>query len=137
MLSPEESNLKRSRSRSGLPGCGKAQRKRGGSFRRRRNDGNLAEPRVSTAVLHRPNPVAMEMPGFIGVFARRGQVAEREGLAPPDSHALTQDSESWMNRVEGGSLSLHSPCMVSFAKILGRFSRVEWVAKLHRRTCPS
>jgi hypothetical protein len=36
--------------------------------------------RVSTAVLHRPNPVAREMPGFIGFFARRDQVAEREGL---------------------------------------------------------
>jgi hypothetical protein len=28
-------------------------------------------PWVSTAVLHRPNPVAREMPGFIGFFARR------------------------------------------------------------------
>jgi hypothetical protein len=34
-----------------------------------------------TAVLHRPNPVAREMPGFIGFFARRDQVAEREGLS--------------------------------------------------------
>ena len=39
--------------------------------------------RVSTAVLHRPNPVAREIPGFIGVFARRDQVAEREGFSPP------------------------------------------------------
>jgi hypothetical protein len=56
-------------------------------FRRRANDGNLRRPwipiRVSTVVLHRPNPVARETPGFIGVFARRGQVAEREGFSPP------------------------------------------------------
>jgi hypothetical protein len=53
---------------------------------RSRNGGNLGGPRapirVSTAVLHRPNPVARETPGFIGFFARRDQVAEREGLAP-------------------------------------------------------
>jgi hypothetical protein len=33
---------------------------------------NLNPPRVSTVVLHRPNPVAREMPVFIGFFARRG-----------------------------------------------------------------
>ena len=37
-----------------------------------------AELRFSTAVLHRPNPVAREMPGFSGFFARRDQLAERE-----------------------------------------------------------
>jgi hypothetical protein len=42
------------------------------------------DPRVSTAGLHRPNPVAREMPGFIGFFARRGQVAEREGFPTND-----------------------------------------------------
>ena len=45
-----------------------------------------AGPRVPTRVytvgLHRPNPVAREMPGFIGFFARRDQVAEREGFSP-------------------------------------------------------
>ncbi len=54
-------------------------------FRRRRNDGSLAERgpvRVSTVVLHRPNPVAREMPGFIGFFARRVWLAEREGEGP-------------------------------------------------------
>jgi hypothetical protein len=49
------------------------------------NDGNLRQilttPRFSTAGLHRPNPVAREMPGFIGFFVRRGQVAEREGFS--------------------------------------------------------
>ena len=39
--------------------------------------------RVSTAGLHRPNPADREMPGFIGFFARRDQVAEREGFEPP------------------------------------------------------
>jgi hypothetical protein len=43
-------------------------------------DGNLSQPRVSTVVLHRPNPVAREMPDFIGFFVHRVQVAEREGL---------------------------------------------------------
>jgi hypothetical protein len=52
-------------------------------FRHWANDGNLSRPRVSTAGLHRPNPVAREMPGFIGFFARRDQVAEREGFEPP------------------------------------------------------
>jgi hypothetical protein len=52
-------------------------------FRHRPNDGKLSQPWVSTAVLHRPNPVARETPGFIGFFARRDQVAEREGFAPP------------------------------------------------------
>jgi hypothetical protein len=40
-------------------------------------------PRVSTAVLHRPNPVAREMPNFIGFFARRESLAEREGFGSP------------------------------------------------------
>jgi hypothetical protein len=44
-------------------------------FREEPDDGNLRRPRiptrVSTVVLHRPNPVAREMPGFIGFFARR------------------------------------------------------------------
>jgi hypothetical protein len=44
---------------------------------------NWAGPRVSTVVLHRPNPVAREMPGFIGFFARREGVAEREGFSTP------------------------------------------------------
>jgi hypothetical protein len=43
----------------------------GFSFRRALNDGNLGGPRFSTAVLHRPKPVAREMPGFIGFFVRR------------------------------------------------------------------
>lgn len=63
-------------------------------FRREPNDGNLRQPRtptrVSTVVLHRPNPVAREMPSFTGFFARRGQLAEREGFASPlaFAHAL-------------------------------------------------
>jgi hypothetical protein len=44
-------------------------------FHEQPNDGNLIRrrdpARVSTVVLHRPNPVAREMPGFIGFFARR------------------------------------------------------------------
>jgi hypothetical protein len=44
-------------------------------FRRQPNDGNLRRPRIPTrvytVVLHRPKPVAPEMPGFIGFFARR------------------------------------------------------------------
>jgi hypothetical protein len=40
-------------------------------FRQQSNDGNLRHPRVSTVVLHRPHPVAQEMPGLIGFFARR------------------------------------------------------------------
>ena len=40
-------------------------------FRQQPNDGNLTPSRVSTAVLHRLNPVAREMPGFIGFFVRR------------------------------------------------------------------
>jgi hypothetical protein len=40
--------------------------------------------RFSTVGLHRPNPVAREMPGFIGFFARRGQLAEREGFPTAD-----------------------------------------------------
>jgi hypothetical protein len=53
-------------------------------FRRRRNDGSLAGPvRVSTVVLHRPIPVDREMPGFVGLFVRRVDVAEREGFSVP------------------------------------------------------
>jgi len=33
--------------------------------------------------LHRPNPVALEMPGFISFFARPRWLAEREGFEPP------------------------------------------------------
>src|ERR1700682_5143636 len=39
--------------------------------------------RVSTVGLHRPNPVAREMPGFVGFFARQGSLAEREGFSAP------------------------------------------------------
>jgi hypothetical protein len=46
----------------------------------------IEPPRVPTRVytvgLHRPNPVAREMPGFIGFFARQGSLAEREGRSP-------------------------------------------------------
>ena len=45
------------------------------SFHRCFNDGRLSLPagsiRAYTVGLHRPNPVAREMPGFIGFFARR------------------------------------------------------------------
>jgi hypothetical protein len=51
--------------------------------------GNLAGARVPTAVLHRPNPGALETPGFIGFFARRDGVAEREGFSPPFCSPLT------------------------------------------------
>ena len=56
------------------------------SFHRCFNDGRLSLPagsiRAYTVGLHRPNPAAREMPGFIGFFARRKCLAEREGLAP-------------------------------------------------------
>jgi hypothetical protein len=48
------------------------------------DNGSLGHPRVPTRVytvgLHRPNPVALEKPGFIGFFAPQGSLAEREGL---------------------------------------------------------
>jgi hypothetical protein len=68
-------------------------------FRRWPNDGNLAGPRVpqrvSTAVLHRPNPVARETPGFIGFFARRANGGEgvRTGVYRPHSHTFAQIQE--------------------------------------------
>jgi hypothetical protein len=40
-------------------------------------------PRVYTVGLHRPNPVALEKPYFIGFFASQLSLAEREGFEPP------------------------------------------------------
>src|SRR5256885_17246368 len=36
-----------------------------------------------TVGLHRPNPVALEKPYFIGFFASQLSLAEREGFEPP------------------------------------------------------
>ena len=40
--------------------------------------GRLGHPRVYTVGLHRPNPVALEKPYFIGFFASQLSLAERE-----------------------------------------------------------
>jgi len=57
----------------------------GFDFHRALNDGNVSRSRVPTRVytvgLHRPNPVALEMPGFIGFFTRPRWLAEREGFS--------------------------------------------------------